>query len=138
MSLINDALKKAQRLRTETPFGASGPPMPGGRVTKRDAPMQTQTIMLIVAGSVVLVVLSIVGTVYLLNGKSSAPKTAVVVAPTTPKIEAGPKIDVPLPPITAPIIVEKPEVKPAVAETKPEVKPAPTPAAVVKAEEPKP
>jgi hypothetical protein len=88
MSLINDALKKAQRQRTNNPFGVE-PPMPGGggRVAKRGKAMQSQSIMLIVAGSAVLVVLSVVVTVFLVNGKHTPKPSAAVaqtVAPTAP------------------------------------------------------
>jgi len=138
MSLINDAPQKAQRLRTETPFGASGRRCrAAGTLLKRGAPMQSQTIMLIVAGCVVLVVLSVVGTVYLLNGKSAAPKT-IAVTPATPKTDPVRRSTCPSRRSSRRQSREKPEVKPKVAEVKPEVKIAPPTAAVVKTEEPKP
>jgi hypothetical protein len=156
MSLINDALKKAQRQSADTSYV----PVPGsgGRVAKRGAPMAAQTIVLIGAGCVVLVVLSVIGTVFLINGEKPAPKPAVVAtpaiapspstastspapaAPAVQKIElVVPKIEVPIaaaPAITPPVTTapEKPAItsaasstKIAASEPKPEAKPATTP-----------
>ena len=70
MSLINDALKKTQRDRAVGETSVE-PPMPGGapraRIAKRAAPMPAQKLVLIIAGIVVLIVLSAVGTALLLN-----------------------------------------------------------------------
>ena len=67
MSLINEALKKAQRLRTEGQ-ASDAPPVPGGTpITKRTTPRSANTVVLIGSGAVVLVVISVVVTVYLLN-----------------------------------------------------------------------
>jgi hypothetical protein len=153
MSLINDALKKAQRQQTEAQY----PPMPGGggRVAKRGAPMAVQTVVLIVSGCVVLVVFSVIATVFLLNDKKPEPKsvpvaTAPITTPTkidlvVPKIET-PVTPISMPPVTlptpaptqtpaekAPVVAATPPAKPAtpekLPEPKPETKPAVQPAA---------
>lgn len=92
MSLINEALKKAQRLRSNEP--AEIAPMPGGeaRVTKRGQPRTTQQLLLIASGGLVLVVLSVVITVWLINrapaekssAKSAAPKISTATTPAGP------------------------------------------------------
>lgn len=127
MSLINDALKKAQRQRSETPFVA--PPMPGGggRIAKRGAPMRAQTIALIVVGCVVLIVLSVGGTIFLVRDKPSAEKSPAVVA-SAPKTEPAPKASEPAPAVVVPVIVPPiitppPLVPPAPIESKSEAKP---------------
>ncbi len=77
MSLINDALKKAQRQRTVDTAGVA-PPMPGetgARVARRGKPLASQSVLLIVAASAVLIVVSVVATVYLLR-EPTAPATA--------------------------------------------------------------
>ena len=147
MSLINDALKKAQRQRTQTPYDAV-PPMPGGGpVPRRGAPMAAQTIVLIAVGCVVLVAISIGVTIFLVRGK--APAAAAAPITTVAKVETvAPKVATPLPqPLLPPIIAPAPasekspvttESTPAkspLAEAKPESRPAPppvkTPVAVV-------
>jgi hypothetical protein len=136
MSLINDALKKAQRQQPNNPFGVE-PPMPGGggggRVPKRGKPTSAQGIVLMVAGGAVLIVLSVVGTVFLVNGKS-APKPAAPVAPqrtaatptaapasapapviVVPKIEVPATITVAPAPVTPPARTETASVERAPA-----------------------
>lgn len=113
MSLINDALKKAQRQRPNNPFGIDAPmPGGGGRVARRSSGMPTQTIVLIAAGCALLVVISGVGAVFFVNGKS-APKAkpaatagaAVSVAPPTQATEF-PKLAIQ--PIVVPVKTETP------------------------------
>jgi hypothetical protein len=121
MSLINEALKKAQRLRAEQ---QGMPPMPGGTspgiVVKRGQAMPAQTLVLILAAAVVLIVLSAVLTGYFLNRtpapthaqEHKAARTAVAPDPAAPS-----------PVIVAPVITMP---KPAAAEPTP---PATIPAA---------
>jgi hypothetical protein len=103
MSLINEALKKAQRVRTGDTVGSLAS-MPGGgsRVAKRSAPRTAQQLVLIAAGAIVLIVLSVVATVFLVN-RPSDPKPAVAatlkLAGATPAAKtptASPVIVVPL------------------------------------------
>ena len=77
MSLINEALKKAQRVRTGDLSDAL-PPMPGGspRIAKRSQPRTSQQFVLIAAGIITLIVLSVVVTVFWVN-RPSEPKPAV-------------------------------------------------------------
>ncbi len=82
MSLINEALKKAQRDR----HLESLPPIPGGggRPGRRGRGMSTQTMVLIGAAGVSLFVVAVVGAVLLIN-REPPPKSAVVVVKATPK-----------------------------------------------------
>jgi hypothetical protein len=101
MSLINEALKKAQWQRSQEP-GAVTPPVPGAepgvvRRGKRPANM-----LLLIGGGAALVVLSIVVTVLLVSREPAKP---VVVARTTPA--AAPKeipTSTPGPVIIAPVL----------------------------------
>jgi hypothetical protein len=82
MSLINDALKKAARLRAEEQAGMA-PPMPGGghgRVSRQREPIRTQTIILIGAAAVALIVVSAVITGILVTAKPE-PKEALAAKP---------------------------------------------------------
>src|SRR5690349_4054911 len=105
MSLINEALKKAQRSRGADPGDIT--PIPGGstRIAKRGQPLSAKSIVLYAAGALVLFVFAVVGTVFVLNRPASTttvaaakPATAGNKAPdgTTPTIVA-PVITVPAP-----------------------------------------
>jgi hypothetical protein len=113
MSLINDALKKAARQRAEDQ-GDVMAPMPGGRGRDRGrgAPMRSQTMVLIGAAALVLIVVSAVITGLLVTGKSQ-PKVIFVAAA------------VPAPEVAAPVVVQMPAISLA-----PLPKPTPTVAAV--------
>ncbi len=124
MSLINEALKRAQRQRKADDAGYA-PPVPGQTgahaVAHRGKPMSSQTLILIVAGAAALVVLSVVATVYLLRDEaapSAAPaslaQASVQPAPATPQVV-----------LSIPAAAEKPTDVPPV-----ETKPAPAPAPV--------
>ena len=109
MSLINEALKKAQRQRSDQPPGMMSS---AERMEHHDRPARTQSIVLLVAGAAVLVVFSVVVTVYLLNRTpvattpvladnptstgATAPHSAVDLAAPSPVIVA-PMIAVPAP-----------------------------------------
>lgn len=164
MSLINEALKKAQRSRAGDASDVL-PPMPGGgpRVAKRAQPRTSQQLVLIAAGGIALVVLSVVVTVHLVNRtpdpkpvvstKLAAPAqqavtpvaaTPLIVAPTTaPNVAAqAPAFTSSLPPVAIPVPQEKPTSEaariPATAESKPltassPVQPAMVPPTIVSA-----
>ncbi|MBS0630838.1 MAG: hypothetical protein JSS11_02910 [Verrucomicrobia bacterium] len=128
MSLINDALKKAQRLRAEQSPDAPPPPVPGGtapghRIAKRGQAMPAQTLILIIGAAAVLVVLSAVITVILLNRTPEpAHKPAVAAHPAAHPAATGESSPV----IVAPVIAAPkpaPEPPPA-ASTSPSAKPA--------------
>lgn len=84
MSLINEALKKAQRSRAGDASDVL-PPMPssGPRVAKRAQPRSSQQLVLVAAGGIALVVLSVVITIYLVNLPPD-PKPVVFTKPVTP------------------------------------------------------
>ncbi|HRJ48263.1 MAG TPA: hypothetical protein PKY38_12950 [Opitutaceae bacterium] len=121
MSLINDALKKAQRQRTTDAAGVA-PPMPGesgGRITRRGKPMASQAVLLLVAGGSVLIVLSVVATVYLLREPAppAAPPVALA-APISPSTATPVVNDSPAPaPVVFVPVLPKPE---SVVESPPE------------------
>ena len=86
MSLINEALKRAQRTRSAG-SGDFMPPTPGGdvRVARRRPPLSAKFIVLYASGGLLLFVLAVVGTVYVLN----RPATPV---PSTIPEQAGPVV----------------------------------------------
>lgn len=128
MSLINEALKKAQRQRSDLPPGTT----PADRMDHRGRPMGSQTIVLIIAGAAILVVFSVLITVYLVNRGSSAatPPVATVAPKASPAVDTSapaavivpPAISVPIPPPVA----EKP-----VAKAPPPVETAPAAAEII-------
>lgn len=119
MSLINEALKKAQRQRNEEI--ADAPPVPGGgRIVKRGQARSANTILLLGAGAFVLVVLSVVATIFLVNRGSTPPAPSVASAPSPVRQDAAmenPMMAVPsiTPPTIAPATssAEKTGVAPA-------------------------
>ena len=88
MSLINEALKKAQRLRTEDAADPSHSyPAGGSGAARRGKPQGGNTMILIGSGALALVVLSVFFTVYLLNRPSTS---APAVASATPVVKRAP------------------------------------------------
>ena len=98
MSLINEALKKAQRERAGETADFSAPMPGGGRRTPASAPGLTfQTLVLLAGGGVVLFVVCVVGAVSWLNRPATPRATAtkpatVAAAPTTKTGETQPTI----------------------------------------------
>lgn len=148
MSLINEALKKAQRQRT-VEQAAVEPPMPGntgGAVTPRRQPRSANVTLLIASGAIALVVLSVVITVFLLNRPAKTPSVAAATTPVpaaTPTSEPAPAPSIVMPAIPSPAPATKSEPPPAAPVTSaalpppepakpvasPPEKPAPEPAA---------
>jgi hypothetical protein len=82
MSLINDALKKAQKMRTQDP-AASAPSLSSGNsgpVAKRARPMSARWLAGLVAGAAVLVAASVLVTVFWLR----TPGATLASRPVTP------------------------------------------------------
>jgi len=144
MSLINDALKKAARQRAEEQ-GEVIPPMPGGghrRPSRPGEPMRVQTIVLIGAAALALIVVSAVVTGIFVTGKPDVKVAAVIQSPTLAPTPAPQKVVVQAPliavpqalpasvptPTSAPVAVVRPAVVAAVAPTA-----APTPRPVATA-----
>jgi hypothetical protein len=134
MSLINEALKKAQRLRSEDATDVSDPAQTGGIPTiRRGKPDNASTMVLIGSGALVLVVLSVVFTVYLVNrplkpaavvvstSDAKAASAAVTLEPSAPAIVA-PKITLPAATTT---LTEPTTVVPAPAIASAPIPPAP-------------
>ncbi len=117
MSLINDALKKAARLRAEEQADMV-PPMPGGghgRASRQREPIRTQTVVLIAGAAVALIVVSAVITGILMTGKPE-PKASVAAKPTPAAIPT---------PAPQKVVVQVPVI--ALAPSRPGP-PSPTPA----------
>jgi hypothetical protein len=148
MSLINEALKKAQRLRQEEPApgsAASESALPD-RVVKRSPPKSANTLVILVAGGVVLVVLSVVVTVFLLNRPAATPTAPVASsaseAPVLPT-PITPEIRPPVIPMIVPGAATNEAVEPATPQAAPVIiaaaPPEPVPVApTVPAADPKP
>lgn len=122
MSLINDALKKAQKLRTQEsvpppPAADRGPAAP---IVRRGRPMAFPHVLLLLGAAVLLVILAAGVTAYVLRSdKKSAPASRFA----SVAVHAAPPAEAPgsLPQITLPALGEPPP--PAAA------KPAPPPPA---------
>ncbi len=127
MSLINEALKKAQKLRTGEPIGTIAP-MPGGshQVTKHGEPRSPQQLVLIATGAILLVVLSVVGTFWFVNRPAPPkPTPKPIIAKSVDSSSPSPAI-VP-PAIKPPAVVDSLATKSAVTPValEPAAKPAP-------------
>jgi hypothetical protein len=136
MSLINEALKKAQRQRNEAAEEsvATADATTGGRIAKRAQPRSANAIFLLATGAVVLVLVSVGLTAFLVNRPSSkpavvtlSPAPAEAPAPAAPLAAAPPIV---VPPVATPA-AEKPPPEPAVTPSTP----APSPPPAVAAEE---
>jgi len=98
MSLINEALKKAQRQRAEDTSDFSAPMPGGGRRTPAPVPgLSVQTLVLLASGGIVLFVVCVVGAVSWLNRPTTPTATAaqpatVAAAPTNKTVETQPII----------------------------------------------
>jgi len=142
MSLINEALKKAQRQRS----GDTLKDVPGmyegsaGRIERRGSSSKGQNIILLSAGAVVLVVLSVVIAVFVVNRAPETPvkTTIIATAKTLPSVD----LNAPSPTIVAPVIVpphaveSKPTELPNSPKAEPEIMSPTTAAASPVAEEP--
>ena len=132
MSLINDALKKAARQRAEEQADVVAP-MPGGgnrHAPGSGGPMRTQTMVLIGAAALGLIVVSAVVTGVFVAGKSEQKSAAMAPVPTpTPSPQ---KVVVQSPVIALPQVLQTSAPSPTpVAATKPASAPVlhPLPAA---------
>jgi hypothetical protein len=100
MSLINEALKKAQRQRAEDQADLA-PPIPGGghRVRRSAPALSTQTIVLLAGGGISLFVVAVVVTVLWINRPEPAktgPAKSPLAAATETAVTAAPMIVLPV------------------------------------------
>lgn len=105
MSLINDALKKAQRQRGDEP-GGDQPVSPGsGRVARREKPAGFQALLLRIGIGVITVCAIIVTTVLLVRRDGAPPAPVPPVAKTDPLVPTNPPAPAPKtdPAVTAPV-----------------------------------
>lgn len=139
MSLINEALKKAQRLRTEDAADpTSSYPVGGAGASRRGKPQSANTMVLIGSGALVLVVLSVFFTVYLVNRPSTPASAAVAsAAPVVKPAAAAPVVSEPTTPAIVIPKIAPSQTAPAPGESSgsatPSVAAAPTPASSVTA-----
>ena len=134
MSLINEALKKAQRQRHDEQAGF-GAPMPGGgtRVVRRQKSLSTQTLVLLAGGGIALFVVCVVGAVLWINQPAPAKPapnrpaaSSVTSAPLNPPpVVATPAPIAPKP--SAPVVIAPAEADPP----KPPIRLDPAPAAAL-------
>ena len=128
MSLINEALKKAQHQRTGSALDA--PPMPGGGGGRGRQGMPKGTVWLMVAGAALVVVISVAATVYFVNRTPETKLAAATPAISAPVVvtpaAATVAVTVPAPstvaiaPIVIPVpppVVEIPTAPPPAVET---------------------
>lgn len=126
MSLINDALKKAQRQRAGDSASQTSVDPTGRSATPREQSSSKHAMLLIVCGAGVLIVLSVLVTVYLLrpgnhlDDSSPALASAAVSTPESAPQLIAPE-DTPSPVIAMPVITA-----PAPQIETPPVNPAPT------------
>ena len=135
MSLINEALKKAQHQRTGP---SDAPPMPGGSMGPRGGSgMPKGMLVMIGAGACVVIVISVVATVMFIN-RTPAPKIAASTPAVPVAVAAEPKAAAPLTPspvVIAPVTIKIPLPVAPPVETPPaphavaDNTPAPAPAA---------
>lgn len=134
MSLINDALKKAQRQRGDEPASEIAAAPAAGRVPRREKPPGFQTLLVRAAVGVIAVCAVIVTTVLLL--RDDAP-TQVATNPTPPKSESTANNPAPAPkpdsagPIAEPIapkVAPDPVPDVSLPSSDPALAPANTPA----------
>jgi len=113
MSLINDALKKAARQRAEEQADIALPAQTGRRkrIPRHGAPMTAQTMVLLAAGAVTLIVASVVITGILITGKLEPRPAAVATPPPLTQAPKAPPVvvvqvprpaDVPVAPVRQP------------------------------------
>lgn len=131
MSLISDALKKTQRMRTSEPADTPAvAAMPAGRPGRRET--STPTLVWVIAGAIVLVCAAVVTTVFLVR-PAAAPalvEAKAAPAPAATNTATPPAVLTPVAPAAAP---KSAEISPLVkAETpKPAATAALTPAPVL-------
>jgi hypothetical protein len=142
MSLINEALKKAQHQRNVTAADDAAP-MPGGApIVRRGEPQKAKNVVLLGAGAVVLVVLSVVITVSIFNRTPAAAKPApakpapAVAANPAPGAAEAATAKLVTAQINLPAVAENAPAKPQFAATAPSATPVETPSASVSAKPP--
>lgn len=124
MSLINEALKKAQKLRAQEQASMQ-PPMPGGHtappIVARRQPLSARTVVWSVFGAVSLIIFSIAFTILFLGDKDPAPAP---LQPVPKLVRPAEKIPAPATVAPAPVTLD-PAPTPAPITAAPDITPAP-------------
>lgn len=123
MSLINEALKKAQRQRAEEQAELAAPMPGGGSRVRRSAPaLSTQTLVLLAGGGITLFVVCVVATVLWINrpgpAKTGPAKSPLAAAAETTATAA--------PMIVLPASLKAAESEPVAAPSTAKLTPAPS------------
>lgn len=134
MSLINEALKKAQRQRHDEQAELSAP-MPGGgtRVVRRQKSLSTQTLVLLAGGGIALFVVCVVGAVLWINQPAPAkpaPNRPAAYSVASAPLNPPPVVATPAPIATKPsarVVIAPAEADPP----KPPIRLDPAPAAAL-------
>jgi hypothetical protein len=119
MSLISDALKKAQRQRTGPD---TVPPIPGIGRAARTEPSSPQSLVWIIAGGIGLVAVAVGLTIFFLRPKAGAPGPAAALpslaiaksAAAPAAVSVAPAAIVPIISAPSPVATKSPELAPAV------------------------
>lgn len=148
MSLINDALKKAQRVRHEGPEVAPAPAYPAAVASSAAVPVassysrprKSNTPFLIGAGALVLIGLAVGATLFI-GRSSSTPAVTTAAAPVGPTPAPAPLQSPPVAataPVQPPVAAPEPSAKPVpvATTTAPTVSQSPAPATKPAAVEP--
>src|SRR4051812_1589861 len=83
MSLINEALKKAQRQRSEDQASLAPMPGGGGTIAKRGQPRSANSILLLGGAALALVIVSVGITIYFFSRSKSSSPPVIASTPTT-------------------------------------------------------
>jgi len=133
MSLINDALKRAQEAQKKSPPPLAGAPL-------HSVPAERRSAMPLIAGAVILLLLGVGAGAFLQLNKRE-PATKVAVAPAQPAVQnPEPQKNVqPAPPVVVPAanipVATQPKISPASTPIAPSVAAEPTPKPPVSAVE---
>ena len=125
MSLINDALKRAQETQKKSPPPLAGAPL-------HSVPTERRSAMPLIAGAVILLLLG-VGAGVLLQLNKREPATKIAVAPAQPAVQnSEPQKNVqPAPPVAVPVanipVAAQPVISPAPTPVTPSVAAEPSP-----------
>src|SRR4051812_4638845 len=101
MSLINEALKKAQRQRTDDPGATASM---GGAGANRGKPSKGNFMVVIACGAIALVVVSVVVTFYFANRPAAPKQTPITGTPSVPPTTSSAAASSARSPVIAPTI----------------------------------
>ena len=122
MSLISEALKKAQRMRTSDPASGPSPEGGGGSMGRRDRALPAQSLVWIITGAAVIICAAIVTTVLLVRPAPSPLSAAkAAAAPPAANTSGAPPAPVIFTPVAVvPVVASSPKpLEPASIQAEP-------------------